>query len=55
MPDNRNTTEKLLNAAMDHIAGTLEQPTDIRAWDFLLIYCPVEVIERRYAKLLKRT
>jgi hypothetical protein len=43
-----NQTERLLNAAMDHIAGTLEQPTDRRAWAHLLIYCPLEVLEAAY-------
>lgn len=47
MIDRRNQTERLLNAAMDHIAGTLEQPADQRAWDHLLIYCPREALERR--------
>lgn len=47
MPDNRNQAERLLNEAMDHIAGTGEQPGDIRAWSYLLIYCPREVLERR--------
>lgn len=49
--DNRNKTEQLLNAAIDHIAGTLEQPTDQRAWDHLLIYCPREALERRLDRL----
>ena len=35
-----NQTERLLNAAADHIAATLEQPSDMRAWEQLLIYCP---------------
>ena len=35
-----NQTERLLNAAADHIAATLEQPSDMRAWGQLLIYCP---------------
>jgi hypothetical protein len=47
--DARKETERLLNAAADHIAGTLEQPSDPRAWDQLLIYCPREAIERRLA------
>jgi len=47
MADRRNEAERLLNAAMDHIAGTLEQPADQRAWDHLLIYCPREALERR--------
>ena len=38
--DPRNEAERLLNAAMDHIAGTHEQPRDVRAWDHLLTYCP---------------
>lgn len=45
--DRRNEAEKLLNAAMDHIAGTLEQPTDPRAWGHLLIYCPIKDIFER--------
>lgn len=49
--DARNETERLLNAAMDHIAGTLQQPADLRAWDHLLIYCPREALERRLAAL----
>lgn len=52
--DNRNRAERLLNEAMDHIAGTLEQPTDLRAWDHLLIYCPREALERRLATLISR-
>jgi hypothetical protein len=35
-----NQTERLLNAAADHIAATLEQPSDMRAWEQLLIYRP---------------
>jgi hypothetical protein len=46
--DARNEAEKLLNAAMDHIAGTLEQPTDRRAWMHLLIYCPYDILEAAY-------
>jgi hypothetical protein len=49
MSDKRNQAERLLNATMDHIAGTLEQPTDLRAWDHLLIYCPREVLKQRLA------
>lgn len=40
MPDERNQAERLLNAAMDHICDTHEQPTDPRAWDHLLVYAP---------------
>ena len=50
----RNQTERLLNAAMDHIAGTLEQPTDPRAWDHLLIYCPLEILEAAYVRKAQR-
>lgn len=50
--DKRNETERLLNTAMDHIAGTLEQPSDSRAWDHLLIYCPHERLE---AELKRRS
>jgi hypothetical protein len=46
--DNRNESERFLNAAMDHIAGTLEQPTDQRAWMHLLIYCPYDILEAAY-------
>jgi hypothetical protein len=49
--DSRNQTERLLNAAMDHICDTHEQPTDPRAWDHLLIYCPREILERRLVSL----
>ena len=49
--DPRNETEKLLNDVMDHIAGTHEQPRDMRAWEHLLIYCPREIIERRWKQL----
>jgi hypothetical protein len=42
-----NTTESLLNAAADHIAATLEQPADARAWAQLLLYCPDDLIEAR--------
>lgn len=54
MPVNRNFTEKLLNDAVDHIAGTHEQPTDPRAWDQLLIYCPRDALERRLEMLRSR-
>lgn len=50
----RNETERLLNAAMDHIANTHTQPTDPRAWDHLLIYCPREAIERRLESIRQR-
>lgn len=46
-----NQTERLLVAAVEYIAATLEQPTDARAWDHLLIYCPREAIEKRLEKL----
>lgn len=52
MADNRNETERLLNAAMDHIAGTLEQPADPRAWDHLLIYAPPRAVFNRLVKCL---
>jgi hypothetical protein len=45
-----NQTERLLNAAMDHIASTLEQPSDLRAWEQLLIYCPSALLLERAAK-----
>lgn len=54
MNDNRNQTERLLNSAMDHIAGSLEQPTDTRAWDHLLIYCPLEILEAAYVRKAQR-
>lgn len=54
MPINRNFTEKLLNDAADHIAVTREQPSDPRAWDQLLIYCPREALERRLEMLRAR-
>lgn len=40
MTDVRNQSERLLNAAMDHICDTHEQPSDLRAWDHLLVYAP---------------
>jgi hypothetical protein len=49
MSDNRNQTERLLNEAMDHIAGTGEQPSDPRAWSHLLIYAPDEAVAARMA------
>lgn len=49
-----NETERLLNAAADHIADTLQQPTDPRAWQQLLIYCPREILERRFLLLAER-
>jgi hypothetical protein len=52
--DNRNETERLLNAAMDHIAGTHEQPFDPRAWEHLLIYCPIEILEAAYVRKAQR-
>ena len=45
--DTRNKTERLLNAATDHIGDTHEQPTDPRAWDHLLAYCPAGVLFNR--------
>lgn len=51
MVDNRNQTEQLLNAAMDHIAATGEQPGDVRAWAHLLIYAPTETIAARMASI----
>jgi hypothetical protein len=50
MTDTRNQSERLLNDAMDHIASTLEQPTDNRAWHHLLIYCPLEILEAAYVR-----
>jgi hypothetical protein len=50
MTDTRNETERLLNAAMDHIADTLEQSTDPRAWDHLLIYAPTAAIFNALAR-----
>jgi len=41
-----NQTERLLTAAADHIAATLEQPSDMRAWEQLLIYCPSALLPR---------
>ena len=35
-----NQTERLMTDLSDHIAATLEQPSDMRAWEQLLIYCP---------------
>lgn len=52
--DKRNEAERLLNAAMDHIAGTHEQPADQRAWDHLLIYCPLEILEAAYVRKASR-
>lgn len=53
--DVRNESERLLNAAMDHIAGTLEQPTDTRAWGHLLVYCPLDVLEAAYVRKAQRS
>lgn len=50
----RNVTEILLNRAMDHIGETLEQPTDPRAWDHLLLYCPKDALERRLEAMRQR-
>jgi hypothetical protein len=50
----RNVTEILLNKVMDHIGETLEQPTDPRAWDHLLVYCPREALERRLKEIRRR-
>lgn len=41
--------EQLLNDTMDHIAGTLAQPADVRAWDHLLVYAPLDVLRRAVA------
>ena len=53
--DRRNEAERLLNAAMDHIAGTHEQPGDMRAWDHLLVYCPREALERRLSAVILKS
>lgn len=45
-----NETERLLWAAIDHIAGTHEQPADPRAWDYLLIYAPPGALFNRLVK-----
>jgi len=45
-----NQTERLLTATADHIAATLEQPSDMRAWEQLLIYCPSGILLERAAK-----
>lgn len=52
--DNRNVTERLLNEAAEWIGSTLEQPSDARAWDQLLIYAPQEAVERRMQALLAK-
>ena len=49
-----NTTERLLNAAADHIAATREQPSDERAWAQLLVYCPDDLIKARMQALTGR-
>lgn len=51
---NAKETERLLNEVADHIAGTLAQPTDPRAWDRLLLYCPHEALEGRLHKIKLR-
>lgn len=52
--DARKETERLLWAVIDHIANTLEQPTDSRAWDHLLIYCPLDRLEAAYVRKSQR-
>ena len=52
--DARKETERLLNDAKDHIAGTLEQPADSRAWVHLLIYCPYDILEAAYVSARSR-
>jgi len=47
-----NQTERLLNAVVDHIAATLEQPSDMRAWEQLLTYCPSAILLERAAKYM---
>ena len=39
-------TEQLMNELVDQMARTLEQPSDPRAWQHLLIYAPIEVLTR---------
>lgn len=48
--DHQRETERLLNEVADHIAGTLQQPVDPRAWDQLLVYCPLDQLEAAYVR-----
>lgn len=41
-----NRTEQLMNEVADHMAVTMEQPGDPQAWQRLLIYAPIEVLEQ---------
>ena len=45
-----NQTERLMTDLSDHIAATLEQPSDLRSWEQLLIYCPSAILLERAAK-----
>lgn len=47
-----NDADRLLNAAADHIAATLEQPSNYRAWDQILIYAPSGAVFNRLVKAL---
>lgn len=45
--------EKLLTDAADFMASNLPKP-DPRAWDHLLIYCPLEILEAAYVRKSQR-
>lgn len=40
------TSDRLLWAAIEHMATTLEKP-DPRIWQHLLVYVPIEEIQKR--------
>lgn len=50
MPLQDKTAEKMLNNVSDFLAATLAEP-DQRAWDRVLIYCPLEALKQRLQKL----
>jgi hypothetical protein len=54
MATQADDVEDALTAAADLIASTLAQPTDSRAWDQLLIYCPREALERRLERIIQQ-
>lgn len=53
--DARKETERLMWLVIDHIAGSLQQPADSRAWEHLLIYCPLSVLEAAYVQKAQRS
>jgi hypothetical protein len=45
-----NKAEQLINDVVGYLAATHEQPSDMRAWEQLLIYCPSAILLERAVK-----